>query len=248
MELPSLTVGNPGTNTITISPVPGGIGETITGNTGGVVSPDSSGIWNIVGDGTTVNIVGNPGTNTLTVTSASGSGILQLIQSQTITNASSVSFTNVTGYNGYALRYFGVVPSTDMVYLRMQLSTNGGSTYQASLYESSGSNLSGSFFGAWTVNPNAYLIITSNSNTQNQWTNNLALPGSGEILFSNFGSTSFVKTVQASGNNFTNVSSFNQYYVMSGYWNNSAAVVNAVQLTFSLGNIAIGTFALYGVL
>jgi C1q domain len=48
--------------------------ETLTGNTGGAVSPAANNI-NVVGDGTTVNVVGNPATHTLTV-SAIGSGVV----------------------------------------------------------------------------------------------------------------------------------------------------------------------------
>jgi hypothetical protein len=48
---------------------PGTYVETLTGNTGGPVPPDGSGNINVIGDGTTVNVVGNPGTNTLTISS-----------------------------------------------------------------------------------------------------------------------------------------------------------------------------------
>jgi hypothetical protein len=47
--------------------------DTITGNTGGAVGPDSSDNINLVGTGG-VSVAGNPGTNTLTI-SASGGGI-----------------------------------------------------------------------------------------------------------------------------------------------------------------------------
>lgn len=40
--------------------------ETLTGNTGGAVSPDNVGNIDVVGDGVTITIAGNPGTNTLT--------------------------------------------------------------------------------------------------------------------------------------------------------------------------------------
>jgi hypothetical protein len=46
--------------------------NTVTGNTGGPVSA-SAGNINIVGDGTSINIVGNPGLNTLTVSAIGGS-------------------------------------------------------------------------------------------------------------------------------------------------------------------------------
>lgn len=54
--------------------VGGGIGDvqTLTANSGGPVGVDASSNINVVGDGTTIDIVGNPGTNTLTA-SATGS-------------------------------------------------------------------------------------------------------------------------------------------------------------------------------
>jgi hypothetical protein len=57
------TVGSGGTSLI----------STVTGNTGGAVSPAAGNI-NIVGDGTTIQITGNPGTNTLTVVGLGGGG------------------------------------------------------------------------------------------------------------------------------------------------------------------------------
>jgi hypothetical protein len=46
----------------------GGMGPvlTLTGNTGGAISPTVGGNINVVGDATTINIAGNAGTNTLT--------------------------------------------------------------------------------------------------------------------------------------------------------------------------------------
>ena len=58
-------VGDPGTNTLTISAIGSAVTETLTGNSGGAVGPTTGNI-NLVGSGA-VNIVGNPGTSTLTV-------------------------------------------------------------------------------------------------------------------------------------------------------------------------------------
>lgn len=52
--------------------------ETLTGNSGGVVSPDGSSNINVVGDGTTITVVGNPATHTLTI-SALGTGIIETL-------------------------------------------------------------------------------------------------------------------------------------------------------------------------
>jgi len=51
---------------------PGTFVETLTGNTGGPVPANGAGNINIVGDGTTIEVVGNPGTNTLTIEAGSG--------------------------------------------------------------------------------------------------------------------------------------------------------------------------------
>jgi len=58
-------------------PFSAGTVETLTGNSGGPVSPTGNNI-NVVGDGTTINIVGNPGTSTLTV-SAIGTGLISTL-------------------------------------------------------------------------------------------------------------------------------------------------------------------------
>ena len=51
---------------------PGGAVETLTGNSGGAVGPDGANNIDVVGDGTTINVVGNPGTNTLTISALGG--------------------------------------------------------------------------------------------------------------------------------------------------------------------------------
>lgn len=50
--------------------------NTLTGNSGGAVGPDGANNINVVGDGTTADVVGNPGTNTLTI-SATGAVPIQ---------------------------------------------------------------------------------------------------------------------------------------------------------------------------
>ena len=50
---------------------PGTVVETLTGNSGGAVGPNGASNINVIGDGTTIDVVGNPGTNTLTISSIS---------------------------------------------------------------------------------------------------------------------------------------------------------------------------------
>ncbi len=49
--------------------------ETLTGNSGSAVGPDTNANINVVGDGTTINIAGNAGTNTLTANLVAGSTV-----------------------------------------------------------------------------------------------------------------------------------------------------------------------------
>lgn len=58
---------------------PGGDIETVTGNSGGAVGPDGSHNLNLIGDGTTIDIVGNPGTNTLTISAISGGIVVETL-------------------------------------------------------------------------------------------------------------------------------------------------------------------------
>lgn len=52
---------------------------TLTGNTGGPVSPTGNNI-NVVGDGTTITIAGNPGTSTLTASLIGGNAMINQVQ------------------------------------------------------------------------------------------------------------------------------------------------------------------------
>lgn len=56
--------------------------ETLTGNSGGAVPPTGNNI-NVVGDGTSVNVVGNPGTSTLTISAVTGSTIVETLTGNT---------------------------------------------------------------------------------------------------------------------------------------------------------------------
>jgi len=70
-KIPYILVAKP-MNVADWIPFGGGgiITETLTGNSGGPVSPTANNI-NVVGDGITVDVVGNPGTSTLTISVAS---------------------------------------------------------------------------------------------------------------------------------------------------------------------------------
>lgn len=67
----------------------GGDVSTLTGNSGGAVGPLLGNI-NVVGDGTTINIVGNPATHTLTVSTV-GTGVLNTLTASDATVATPIA-------------------------------------------------------------------------------------------------------------------------------------------------------------
>jgi hypothetical protein len=74
--------------------------ESLTGNSGGAVDPDGLGNVNIVGDGTTIDIVGTPGTNTLTVSQISGAigaHTFHTDSTDAIESAGAITFTGAGG-------------------------------------------------------------------------------------------------------------------------------------------------------
>ena len=93
--------------------------ETLTGNTGGAVSPDSLNNINVVGDGTTVTVVGDPSTHTLTI-----SALAQAFNYTNVTHAQSPYTVLITDYyisvdcsaGGVDLK-FPDVPTTNRIWV-----------------------------------------------------------------------------------------------------------------------------------
>ena len=69
----------------------GGDLETLTGNSGGAVSPDANDNINVVGDAVGITIAGNPGTNTLTASLVGGG-----VAAQSFPTGAGVSTTSGT--------------------------------------------------------------------------------------------------------------------------------------------------------
>jgi hypothetical protein len=82
---------------------PGGVVETIQGNSGGPISPDVSNNIHVVGDGTTITITGNAGTNTLTASVINGGGSADEFITDAGTAIPVAGVLNVIGGQGIAV-------------------------------------------------------------------------------------------------------------------------------------------------
>lgn len=202
-------------------------------------------------DGTLINTVPN-GTAGQVLASAAGLsapfwasiGESTLIQTIVASNNASINFTTgiTSTYNTYMFVYTNVNSSGGGV-LRMRISTNGGSSYLTTGYNS----------GAYE-----YLTATGGIGAISGTVNDsYVMVGGGTALSTSYGvsGTLFAYGIQTSnnpmvaGNGFKFFFSPSQggYYDWYGGYNTTTTPVNAFQFTFAVGNVTQGTFSLYGI-
>lgn len=169
-----------------------------------------------------------------------GGGLVKLSQS-TASASSSIEFTGLsTTYRDFLVIFSDVAPGTDSSWLVLRTSTDNGSTYDsgASDYyyafrqvstatDSTVSSAAATYIG---IQP----VMGSATNES----------GSGWVKIHNPRGTQFTHVTFLSGG--TDDAGLERY-CMGGGNRQSAADVDAIQFLMSAGNIASGTFTLYGV-
>ncbi len=160
-----------------------------------------------------------------------GGGSFTLIETKTAANSSTLNFTTMTGYSQYMIVLNQVKPVTTNVWLRLETSTDGGTTYQTTGYTNivAGWNNTGA---GGTTTSSTYMYM----NTYAVYTGGNGL--SGDCLVTTKGSSTSLSA-----------RTINQHST-SLAWNWSgtqrADLTNAFRLYFSSGNISSGTVSLYG--
>lgn len=168
-----------------------------------------------------------------------GGGGLVLLSSQAASSSAAISFTGITAYSNYLLVFYGVTPATDAALLNMQMSNDGGSTWITTSYTSG-------------CNHNPYNSATvTNNNSTTAWvltgpldsgsSSNLA-NGAIYILNTNVGNNCYIS---GTCSYYDNTSAVDAMGVVGG--RGGATGANAFKVLMSSGNIAAGTFRLYGV-
>jgi hypothetical protein len=171
------------------------------------------------------------------------SGAMTLITTTTASSSATVDFTGLTStYKNYVVIVTNAVPATLNAALVFRTSTNNGSSYNsgASDYYSTHTNFGDT---AWnygqTVDDRFYINFYGQENT------------------ANLGGTSFNMTIvnpSASNRIHWYITGFENGYSASlgafvggGYRLATSGAVNAIRFFFGSGNIASGTFKLYGI-
>lgn len=165
------------------------------------------------------------------------SGSLVLIQTKTASNSASISFTSgLTTYNNLLIVFDNVVPISNGVSLQMQISTNGGSSYVATGYASGYNQLNFSSTVPTNANSSTAFLLGG------VFTNTAGDSAGGSFYLGDITSGAAIKLWGTSVLSIS-TSSFQNQLVGK----NSTTGTNAIQFTFTSGNISTGTFSVYGI-
>lgn len=161
---------------------------------------------------------------------------MTLLATATASNSAALSFTAIIPlYDLYLLQFDSLLPASSAVNIGVQVSTNGGSTYQTSSYQDDGSN------GSVT----SYIPLNYNRSGSNV---SLTSPSiiSGVLYLSGPNGSAAPKAITFSGTIVE--SSVVRMALNSGAWMGANTAINAIQLLFSAGNITSGVARLYGIM
>ena len=181
---------------------------------------------------------------------ANASDGITLISSQTASNSASISFTSglTSTYKAYKFVFVNIRPATDDVGFQFNLSTDGGSNYNAT-------KTTTSFYASHNEADSSTSLVYYGSIDLAQSTGFQFLTGGtgngadeclgGSLQLFNPSSTTYVKHFMTNVNDYVSDNQSINLYI-AGYANTTSAV-NAIQFKFSSGNIDDGTIYLYGI-
>lgn len=170
------------------------------------------------------------------------------ISAATASSSASISFTNLSSsYLTYVVLVNEVKAASANTQLLLNFSTNNGSSYDSTsgryVWSGTGS-VSTSALNSNTSPSTSFAV--AGIQTSGSAAIDSTIPTSAQIMifnpsaanYINVGALSFGGTGSSSGCQST----------MGGYYNLSSGAVNAIQFTMSSGNIASGSFTLYGII
>ena len=186
------------------------------------------------------------GPNTITIDTISSNTEYVKISSSTASSSSSIDFTGLSStYFLYVIECVNFAPATDATILQMRTSTDNGTSYDSSAgnytYNGYGVDNSDALRTDGTTSATQMQVLGRSSDGLGNASNETH---SCRIWLFNPSSTSYTKIITKG----TFVQSNGDcWFHMTGGQRTSTTAVNAIRLFMSSGNIASGTFTLYGV-
>ena len=171
-------------------------------------------------------------------------GIIKLKTTDITTNTATLVFDNTLitdNYDKYIVEYTGLKPSSDTVYARWRFSSDNGSSFLTGTfnygyrYTKLGA---ASHSGSGTTKSNYAESSFGNGTDANY-------PDHGQYTFSAFRDSNSFKIITRTHT--MRDASNNLYYNDEGWGYYDTTVINYMEFSYTSGNIADGTFTLYGV-
>lgn len=200
-----------------------------------------------LGSGATMDYVGNRAVNVVTTTFnpflggfAAGTALLTSGTVSSVANLALV-LTAYTGFKGIVVELIGFVPATDGQALNLEFSTDGGSTYINSGYNFARSNVTdgGTATGAGNGSTTSIALAAAVGNLANEGF-------SGSVKLTGQTTTTLWPRVTWNGYFIDNTATPAGITVSGGGSNETAQDVDAIRFSFASGNIASGSYAVYG--
>jgi hypothetical protein len=183
--------------------------------------------------------------STIQTTAAGGGSGLTYISQVVASGSATVSFTGLTAYDNYMVIFSKVFPdTTSTTYFTMLTSTNNGSSYATTSYKYSviyGNQTNGSISGRSSGDNNTYINLSADNLDADVPSSQV----SGQIVLNLKNGTSYDFFAWGSFGEINDNPAFLGGTFSSNRTETSAT--NAVRFKFVSGNIASGTFRLYGI-
>ena len=175
---------------------------------------------------------------------------IALLSTQTASASASVNFDNTlltSDYRTYEVRFMNVVGATDSVSLEMQFSDDNGSNFDSNHTNNMAAGYAGSGGSALSNDATNDSVGADYARLGKDQSFDAEDSMGGTVTIQNPSSTSFITTYQAWSSHITfNAANVYAYSIqIGGYWD-SVAAVNYIRFRMSSGNIATGTFQLWG--
>jgi len=194
-------------------------------------------------------IAQNVGRHTGLVKAAAAGGEWTLIQTQTASGDSTISFTSGldSTYDEYCFKYINIHPQTNDVAFQFNGSTDSGSNYNVTKTTSAFNAYSHESSGAALTYRSGEDMAqgTGFHGIQADWSSDNDHAGSGYLYLFAPSDTTFVKhfLIESSNNH---EGEYAMRHFIGGYFNTTSAV-DAIQFKMSSGNIDAGTISLFGI-
>ena len=222
------------------------------GTDGNLITYDASGNPAYVATGSATNILTSNGAGAAPTFQAAAAGFdsIALLSTQTASASASVNFDNTlltSDYRTYEVRFMNVVGATDSVSLEMQFSDDNGSNFDSNHTNNMAAGYAGSGGSALSNDATNDSVGADYARLGKDQSFDAEDSMGGTVTIQNPSSTSFITTYQAWSSHITfNAANVYAYSIqIGGYWD-SVAAVNYIRFRMSSGNIATGTFQLWG--